>query len=115
MENTIRLMYQIYDKKNWALLCQIFATDIVYCRPGHKPLQGINKVISFFEHDRKITNGNHYLHEIAPFKDDYYLVLGNFKGMLVNDLPIDVDFCDILSCHAGKIIYRKTYLNHIAI
>jgi len=111
-QDIITQMFSIYDSSKWDDLYGIFTSDIVYCRPGQKMLQGIEDVVTFFKTDRPVASGKHTIHKIFSVRDNLYCVLGWFTGKLKNGSTFDAGFVDLLGFQGHKINLRKTYLDN---
>ncbi|MFD4941299.1 nuclear transport factor 2 family protein [Streptomyces sp. NPDC058239] len=112
VEEAIRLVeryYDLVDRNDISGLVSLFATDVVYERPGYPPLHGIGELERFYRQDRVIESGKHSLREVVANKE-LIAVHGDFEGRLKNGNDVCVRFADFFQvARDGLFRRRDTY------
>lgn len=106
--DTIHRYYELVDEGAVDALVDLFSDDIVYRRPGHPPIEGIEAFRAFYEEGRPIGASNHSI-EATYIDGETVIVRGRFSGTLAGD-EVAFVFVDIHHFDAeGSIDKRWTY------
>ena len=109
MLNTrIAELFRAIDAHDWEALESFFHPDIVYERPGYAPLTGIERLLDFYQHERILASGNHYIEQIV-IEEDHGACWGRFVGVKKDGSAADELFADVYSFEQGKIKTRRSY------
>ena len=101
-------LFLAVDSSDWNMLAEIFHHDIVYERPGYEPFVGIDRLLKFYQTERIIASGKHYIEHIT-IEGNYGACWGRLIGVSKDDFQIDEIFADVYSFENGKIKTRKTH------
>ncbi|BAZ23341.1 hypothetical protein NIES4073_42290 [Kalymmatonema gypsitolerans NIES-4073] len=101
-------LFRAVDSSHWEALADIFHSNIIYERPGYNPFVGIERLLKFYQMERIIASGKHYIEHIT-IDDSYGACWGRFLGMSKDGCEIDELFADVYSFEKGKIKTRKTH------
>lgn len=106
--DAIHRYYELVDDGAIDDLIPLFADDIIYERPGHPPIAGIDAFRTFYEEDRPIGDGHHIIEQ--TYVDGATVIIrGRFEGTLAGD-AVEFGFVDIHHCNAdGEIDHRWTF------
>lgn len=105
--------YELVDEIDDAMF-DLFHVDIVYKRPGYRPIVGLQALRLFYTRDRLILSGRHLLQRI--FADGSYVAVeGEFVGVLKDGSRADLAFSDFFDLDNTdgnpRIISRRTYFD----
>lgn len=101
-------LFGAIDKMDWFRLRELLAPEVIYERPGYKPLIGLDQVMHFYRETRNVSIGSHIVERVAG--DGSNLAChGRFNGMSKEPAPLVVEFCDFYVFSAGLLKYRKTF------
>ena len=104
----IREMFAVIDAADYPSLREIFHPEIVYRRPGYPPLDGIESVLAFYQHDRVIAVGRHTLSAVVS-EGQHAACSGRFVGTHKNGGAIDEEFADVYEFAGSRIIRRQSF------
>lgn len=110
----IETLLRIIDAGEFSKLTGILHPDICYRRPGYAPLQGIDRVLSFYLHERVIASGVHHIEAIIVDRDDA-ACRGRFVGRSKDGRDLAEEFADVYRFAGDQIIHRQTYFFRPAI
>ncbi len=110
LENIVKKYYSAVDKNDLVTLFSLFSDDIIYERPGYKPLNGKEEFQNFYRTHRIIKSGQHTIFNIIV-KDQYVVVEGEFNGVLKNGNKSYTKFVDVYKFQNEKAYYRHTYFD----
>lgn len=79
-EAIVRSYYRYVDEEAYDALFELFAEDIVYDRPGHDSIVGMEDFKHFYLEERAIETGEHSLIDILT-AGQRVAVMGRFDGM----------------------------------
>lgn len=113
-EELIISLFNTIDAADWQLLSQHFDKSITYERPGYNALIGIDKLLHFYQYDRVIASGKHYIQHIVA-TEDYGSCWGQFIGVHKDGSPISEGFADVYSFENSKLKTRRSYFFRPAI
>ena len=109
MQDTrIHELFRAIDSREWHQLRDFLHPDIVYVRPGYLPFEGIERVLTFYEHERVIASGAHTLTTVVV-SDDHAACCGRFVGMHRDGGAIDEEFADVYELAGPLIVRRQSY------
>ena len=120
MSNTITLLniaaekelivtlFSAVDSSDWNLLKNCFDENIIYERPGYQPFIGLDRLLNFYQYERIIASGQHYLEYIAV-DNNHGACWGKFIGIHKNGSPINERFAEVYSFENGKLKTRRSY------
>lgn len=107
-EETIRGYYDAVDAEDYDAVCDCFAPDIVYERPGQQAIEGIDALEMFYREERPLSEGSHTLHGVHV-DGDTVAVRGSFEGVQNGD-RVAFGFADFHELdEQGRIHRRYTY------
>jgi ketosteroid isomerase-like protein len=105
----IKRLFAIVDTQNWQGMREIFSSQIVYERPGYPRLEGIERVLYFYENERILADGKHSLDRIVV-DTDCAACWGRFVGHKKDGSAVNVGFADTYEFDAaGQICFRRSY------
>lgn len=108
MESKIRDYYRYVDLEKWDSLFSLFSNEIVYNRPGHPPIVGIDNFRHFFLHVRTIKSSKHTL--LAVVSNGYQVAVhGMFRGMMKDGTSAEFGFADFFEFSHDKISKRYSF------
>jgi hypothetical protein len=107
-------MFHVIDACEWDKMHDFFDENITYERPGYDPFIGINQLLHFYQYDRVIASGTHYIDHIV-LKDQVGACWGRFIGLGRDQSSIDECFVDTYLFENNKIKQRKSYFFRPAI
>jgi ketosteroid isomerase-like protein len=110
LERIVKKYYAAVDTGDLDTLFSIFSDDIVYKRPGYKPIEGMKNFQAFYRENRVIKEGHHTLLNITV-KDPYVVVEGEFNGVLKDGARTYTQFVDVYTFSNGKATRRHTYFD----
>ena len=113
-KNLIMDLFKAVDSRDWATLSNIFHPEIVYERPGYEPFAGIDRVMQFYERDRILISGKHYIEHIV-IEGNSGACFGRFIGIKKDHSAADERYADVYLFKDGMIKTRKTYFFRSAI
>lgn len=110
----IETLLRIIDSGEFSKLGSVLHSDICYFRPGYAPLQGIDRVLSFYRDERVIASGVHHIETIIV---DHAAAAcrGRFVGRSRDGRELDEEFADVYRFAGDQIIHRQTYFFRPAI
>ena len=107
--NVIKHLFECVDIRSWEVLSTIFHADIVYERPGYDPIQGLERLLYFYSHERVLAAGQHTLERIIT-AEDAGACWGWFTGSKKDGSAVHVGFADVyLFSDTNLIIKRRSY------
>jgi hypothetical protein len=101
-------LFHVVDSCKWESLTDIFHSNIIYERPGYNAFVGIERLLKFYQIERVIASGKHYIEHIT-IDGSYGACWGRFIGVSKEACQIDELFADVYSFEKGKIKTRKTH------
>jgi ketosteroid isomerase-like protein len=104
----IAKLFDGVDSSDWNILADVFHPDVVYERPGYPPFRGIDRVVYYYQHERVLAAGKHYLEEIVA-DERTGACCGRFVGMKKDGSEVDERFADVYVFSDGRILSRKSY------
>ncbi|WGV25100.1 nuclear transport factor 2 family protein [Halotia branconii] len=96
------------DSSDWNLLKNCFDENIIYERPGYQPFIGLDKLLRFYQYERIIASGQHYI-EYIVIDNNYGACWGSFIGIHKNGSQLNERFVDVYSFKNGKFKTRRSY------
>src|SRR3990172_2041870 len=106
--DSVTRMFHAIDHCQWERLPIFFHPDVVYDRPGHRQVQGIDDLMKFYREERRIESGRHELESVVV-EGDHAVAIGTFRGQLRDGSPADEMFADAYTFRDGRIWRRRTY------
>lgn len=107
-KNLIISLFDAIDASNWELLVQHFDKYIIYERPGYKTLVGIDQLLYFYQYERVIASGKHYIEHIVV-EEEYGSCWGQFIGLHKNGSQINERFADVYSFEKTRLKTRRSH------
>ncbi|MEU9030712.1 nuclear transport factor 2 family protein [Streptomyces sp. NPDC048383] len=107
-------LFQVIDSRSWAELGEVFTEDALYERPGYAPLEGLERIRHFYEHERIIVAGAHEVTQVTG-ASAAAACWGLFQGTSSDGEPLNEAFADTYLVREGKIEHRKTFFYRPAI
>ncbi|WDD36591.1 hypothetical protein PQG02_36310 (plasmid) [Nostoc sp. UHCC 0926] len=102
------------DTSEWRQLTTVFHSNIIYERPGYVPFVGISQLLNFYQKERIIKSGKHYIEYIA-IEGNYGACWGRFVGSIKDGSQVDELFADTYFFEDRKIKNRRSYFFRPAI
>lgn len=113
-ERFITELFQVIDSKDWQKLSAFFSPDVVYERPGYEPIVGIERLLHFYQYERVLSAGRHFLENILV-EGERGCCWGRYVGSKKDDTPVNEGFADVYIFHQGKIKSRRSFFFRPAI
>ncbi|MEM0140077.1 MAG: nuclear transport factor 2 family protein [Ferroplasma sp.] len=110
IEKLVKSYYTAVDSNDLKTLFSVFDDNIVYERPGYKPLVGMDNFKKFYEENRIIKEGHHTITNIIVH-EPFVIVEGEFSGILKDNSKSATKFVDVYTFKNGKAIKRHTYFD----
>jgi len=110
----LEAMFHAIDTADWADFAQFFRSEVVYERPGHPDIFGIDALLYFYRDTRVIAEGEHVL-TAALADDDHAICFGYFKGRSKSGEELAERFADAYELRNGLICKWTTYFFRAAI
>lgn len=107
-------LFRTIDARRWDELGTFFHPEIVYQRPGYAPIEGVERLLHFYRHERVIASGEHRLEAVVA-QDGHAACWGRFVGVGRDGAPIDEAFADTYTLRDGRICARKSFFFRPAI
>jgi hypothetical protein len=107
-EDLIRRYFAMVDRREFDSFPQVFHAHIVYERPGYAPIEGLEAMMAFYHHERRIDCGTHTLTRVLV-DGDTAVCWGTFAGALYDGTPVRQRFADTYRFADGRILHRVTY------
>ena len=108
LRETVHSYYERVDDGDYDGLLALFASDIVYERPGQGSIDGIDALERFYRDDRPLSEGEHDVLTVAV-DGDTAAVRGTFSGRQ-GDERVSFGFADFHTVDEdGLITCRVTY------
>lgn len=105
-KSTARRYYDLVDAGDYEELVSLFATDVVYERPGQATIRGREDLREFYETGRPLEDGTHTLHSVVR-DGDTVAVRGSFEGKQDGE-SVEIGFADFHEFDgAGEEITRR--------
>ena len=101
-------LFRAVDNSDWNGIAQIFHEEIIYERPGYRPFNGMSELLQFYQCERVIQCGTHYLDHVVV-NGNYGACWGRFIGIKKDGSPIEELFADVYSFKDGKIGARRSH------
>lgn len=114
LSQLIQSLFEAIDAKDLSLLPIIFHKEIVYERPGYDPFSGIERLLKFYNEERVVLEGKHYIENIIA-DGRYGACWGKFVGRRKDYTEIDEKFADVYIFEEGRIRFRRTHFFRPAI
>ncbi|WP_330633562.1 nuclear transport factor 2 family protein [Halocatena halophila] len=105
IEKTIQSYYKFVDEGDYKNMFSLFTDDIVYTRPGRKPLEGKEEFQTFYLEHRPIGESHHTV-DTLYIDGDTAIVQGYFDGTL-DGTPVSFGFADIHQFNDDYLITRR--------
>ncbi|WP_049971116.1 nuclear transport factor 2 family protein [Haladaptatus cibarius] len=106
--DAVRSYYDYIDAEAYEDVFSLFASDIVYARPGQPPLSGMAEFREFYLEGRPLEDGEHEIEQLIV-GDDTVAVRGRFSGVQDGE-RVSFGFSDFHRFDSeGKITERTTY------
>jgi len=103
----VREYYDAVDEERVDDLLALFADDVVYDRPGQRPIEGKDALEAFYRDGRPLEDGNHTVHDVLV-DGDRAAVRGTFSGVQGGE-TVEFGFADVHVFEDGRIAERYTY------
>jgi steroid Delta-isomerase len=113
-EYVVRRYYELVDARDFAAMAELFASDVVYRRPGYDPMVGLEQMLTYYRSVRVIVSGKHHLHAVLS-DGSSVAVAGTFYGQVKDRGHVSQGFADFFSIAEGKINARSTYFDAPAV
>lgn len=107
---TIVALFTLIDSGKWERFPDVFTSDARYRRPGFETMRGLDRIIDFYRHGRRIASGQHVLTGIVA-EDGRAACWGRLSGRLNDGEPIDVEFADVYLLVDSRISERTSYFH----
>jgi ketosteroid isomerase-like protein len=91
-------------------MAELFASGLVYRRPGYDPMFGKDQVLAYYNFVRVIECGQHEL-DMVLSDGSTVAVAGTFRGKVKARGLVDQRFADFFSITHGRISARATYFD----
>ncbi len=101
-------LFHTVDSCSWDALSDLFHPDVVYERPGYKPIIGVDQLLLFYREERVIESGDHHIEHIV-IDGMFGACWGRFVGVKKDGSSIDETFADVYGFEDGKIKTRRTH------
>jgi ketosteroid isomerase-like protein len=101
-------LFQAVDTSDWNSIAQIFHEEVIYERPGYETFKGLPKLLQFYQCERVIQRGTHYLDHIV-IDGNYGACWGRFIGVKKDGSPVEELFADVYFLEDGKIRTRRSH------
>ena len=106
-ESKVRRYYDLVDAGEYEKLVALFASDVVYERPGQEAIRGREALRAFYEDGRPLSDGSHDLHSVVR-DGDTVAVRGTFEGEQGGE-TVSFGFADFHEFVDGEIARRYTF------
>ncbi|MCH0538528.1 nuclear transport factor 2 family protein [Streptomyces sp. MUM 203J] len=113
-DSLVARLFQVIDSRSWDELGDVLTEDAVYERPGYPALEGLDRIRTFYEHERIITEGRHEVDQVTGSLGAA-ACWGRFQGVSRDGTSLDEGFADTYLVRDGKIERRKTFFYRPAI
>jgi ketosteroid isomerase-like protein len=107
-------LFRTIDQREWDQLPQFFHQNVVYERPGHDRVSGLDALLRFYREERKIKSGRHDVETIVA-DENHTVAIGTFRGELRDGTSADEMFADVCTFKDGQIWRRRTFFFRPAI
>ncbi|ACZ00285.1 MULTISPECIES: nuclear transport factor 2 family protein [Thermomonospora] len=107
LESIVRSYYEHVDAHRLEEMLALFDENIVYERQGTPTIVGIEALRRFYEHERIIESGRHFLDQVLP-GTDWVAVRGRFEGRLRDGRQVRLRFTDWHHFRDGRIVRRES-------
>ncbi|ADY26088.1 hypothetical protein Deipr_0932 [Deinococcus proteolyticus MRP] len=107
-------LFEVIDSRDFGALGEVFALDAVYERPGYSPLEGLERLTTFYRDERIIASGAHQVEDVAS-GEGVVISRGVFTGKSRKGDDLNERFADVYRVEGGKIQRRTTYFFRAAI
>jgi ketosteroid isomerase-like protein len=104
----LRAMFATIDAMDWDALPEFFHAELVYERPGFPPLRGLDRVLRFYHHERKIVRSVHHV-EGAIVRNGRGAAWGRVDSTLTDGTDTELGFADIYHFDRDMIRLRRTH------
>jgi ketosteroid isomerase-like protein len=111
---TIRAYFDAVDANDFVRVLEQFDPDAVYERPGYPPLEGRDRLRTFFIEERIIATGRHDIEGIVV-DGEQVTAWGSFTGTSRTGGALNEGWCDVYQFHDGRIARRRTYFYRPAV
>lgn len=101
-------LFSAIDSCDWTMLINIFHQEVVYERPGYESFNGLERVLYFYQEERIVLSGNHFIEGIVV-DGAYAACWGCFYGIGKNGDNLSEKYADVYSFQDGKIKTRQSY------
>ena len=90
-------------------LIALFADDVVYHRPGHPPIEGVEALERFYREERPLSDGEHDVAAVVA-DGDVVAARGRYRGRQDGE-PVDVGWADFHRFEGEHVAERHTYVD----
>jgi hypothetical protein len=108
LDTLIAELFRAVDTSDWNSIAQIFHEEIIYECPGYGTFIGLPRLLQFYQNERVIQSGAHYLDHIVV-NENYGACWGRFIGIKKDGSPVEELFADVYSLEGGKIRTRRSH------
>jgi steroid Delta-isomerase len=102
----IREFYDRVDAGDVTGMCDLFAPDAVYHRPGYEPLDGRAAIERFYREKRVIRDGRHRIDAVVT-TGDTVAVHGEFRGTLLDGRKAEHRFAEFFTLTGDGLLSRR--------
>lgn len=103
----VRSYYDHVDAGRLDELLALFHEEVVYERQGTPTIIGLPALRRFYEEERVIASGAHFLDQVLPGVD-WVAVRGRFAGLLRDGRRVELRFTDWHHFEDGRIVRRES-------
>jgi len=101
-------IFRAVDAREWKDLSKFFHAGAVYERPGYGPLVGFERLLKFYQDERVVRDGKHFIEHIVV-DGECAACWGRFEGVLKDGSIVNERFADVYTFAEGKVRTRRTH------
>jgi uncharacterized protein len=101
-------LFRAIDSSDWKSIANTCHPEIIYERPGYAPFKNLEKLLYFYQHERMLASGTHYLEGIVH-EGSSAACWGRFVGKKKDGSDVNEMFADIYTFEDGRIRTRKSF------